>query len=202
MTTENIPMKNQLILSKLKNTKNSINMNTLSDNILKPSFFVVGAQKAGTTSLYEILKSHSEIFLPKKKEIRFFDFHYSKGLKWYLEKNFNNLTESTTRSCAWEVDLNKDEASKFAIKLDNAAENCTAKLDADWLTSNTTIKCVRNKLKIKAENAICTSGHQISYFQKDCNKKLSFIIEKSKGKKIAQYLTSYLNSGNDLVVEK
>ena len=113
-----------------------------------------------------------------------------------------NLTESTTRSCAWEVDLNKDEASQFAIKLDNATENCTDKLDADWLTSNTTIKCNRNKLKIKVENAICTSGHQISYFQKDCNKKLSFIIEKSKGKKIAQYLTSYLNSGNDLVVEK
>lgn len=113
-----------------------------------------------------------------------------------------NITESTTRSCAWEVDLSKGEASQFAIKLDNAAENCTAKLDADWLTSNTTIKCIRNKLKIKMENAICTSGHQISYFQKNCNKKLSFIIEKSKAKKIAQYLTSYMNSGNDLVVEK
>ena len=114
----------------------------------------------------------------------------------------NNITESTTRSCAWEVDLSKGEASQFAIKLDNAAENCTAKLDADWLTSNTTIKCIRNKLKIKMENAICTSGHQISYFQKDCNKKLSFIIEQSKGEKIAQYLTNYLNSGNDLVVER
>ena len=39
----------------------------ISNNILKPSFFIVGAQKAGTTSLYDIFKEHPEIFLPKKK---------------------------------------------------------------------------------------------------------------------------------------
>ncbi len=135
-----------------------------------------------------------------KKQITFTIVKHTDAEKLLIKAN--NITESTTRSCAWEVDLSKDEASQFAIKLDNAAKNCTAKLDADWLTSNTTIKCIRNKLKIKMENAICTSGHQISYFQKDCNKKLSFIIEQSKGEKIAQYLTNYLNSGNDLVVER
>ena len=67
----------------------------ISNNILKPSFFIVGAQKAGTTSLHNILKNHPEIFLPKKKESRFFNFHYSKGLKWYLEKNFIIEPEST-----------------------------------------------------------------------------------------------------------
>ena len=55
----------------------------------------MGAQKAGTTSLYNILKEHPEILLPKKKEIRFFNFHYNKGLKWYLEKNFIANGEST-----------------------------------------------------------------------------------------------------------
>lgn len=54
----------------------------------------MGAQKAGTTSLHNILKNHPEIFLAKKKEIRFFNFHYSKGLKWYLEKNFVINVES------------------------------------------------------------------------------------------------------------
>lgn len=114
----------------------------------------------------------------------------------------NNLTNSTARSCAWKVGLDKDEAFQFAIKLNDAAKNCNANLDADWITSNTTIRCIKNKLKIKVKNAICTSGHKISYFQKDCNKKLTFRIEKSKSEKIAEHLTNYLNSGNDFVVER
>lgn len=37
-----------------------------------PSFFVVGASKCGTTSLYAYLKKHPEIFLPDKKELNHF----------------------------------------------------------------------------------------------------------------------------------
>jgi hypothetical protein len=50
-----------------------------------PNFICVGAQKAGTTSLYNILKNHSQIFLPDKKEVHFFDSdqNYNRGLEWY-----------------------------------------------------------------------------------------------------------------------
>lgn len=37
-----------------------------------PNFFVVGAQKAGTTSLYVHLKRHPQVFLPSHKELRYF----------------------------------------------------------------------------------------------------------------------------------
>jgi len=37
-----------------------------------PNFFVVGAQKAGTTYLYHTLKRHPEAFLPRQKELRYF----------------------------------------------------------------------------------------------------------------------------------
>lgn len=37
-----------------------------------PNFFVVGAPKAGTTSLYEYLKPHPQIFLPVVKEPKYF----------------------------------------------------------------------------------------------------------------------------------
>jgi len=37
-----------------------------------PNFLIVGAAKAGTTSLYYYLKEHFEIFLPERKELRFF----------------------------------------------------------------------------------------------------------------------------------
>ena len=37
-----------------------------------PNFFIVGAPKAGTTSLYEYLKNISEIYFPKIKEPHYF----------------------------------------------------------------------------------------------------------------------------------
>jgi hypothetical protein len=40
----------------------------------KVDFFVVGAPKSGTTSLYFYLKQHPEIFLPSKKELHYFSF--------------------------------------------------------------------------------------------------------------------------------
>jgi hypothetical protein len=60
-----------------------------------PNFFCVGTQKAGTTTLYDILKQHPDIFLPDSKEAWFFhvDEIYQKGLQWYESrffKNYNN----------------------------------------------------------------------------------------------------------------
>lgn len=46
-------------------------------------FLGIGAQKAGTTWIYENLRNHPEIFFPYGKEIHFWDSHYGKGLEWY-----------------------------------------------------------------------------------------------------------------------
>ena len=40
--------------------------------IRKPSFFVVGTPKGGTTSIFNYLEEHPEVFLPKLKEPHFF----------------------------------------------------------------------------------------------------------------------------------
>src|SRR5579875_2755378 len=37
-----------------------------------PDFFIVGHHKSGTTALYEMLRSHPQIFMPDLKEPRFF----------------------------------------------------------------------------------------------------------------------------------
>ena len=53
----------------------------------RPDFLIIGAQKAGTTSLYNYLIQHPRIFDRKSfKEVRYFDRieHYSKGWSWYL----------------------------------------------------------------------------------------------------------------------
>ena len=40
---------------------------------MPPSFLVIGAQKAGTTWLYERLRVHPEIWMPYQKELHYFD---------------------------------------------------------------------------------------------------------------------------------
>ena len=62
-----------------------------------PNLFVVGAPKCGTTSIYEYLKSHPEIFMSETKEINFF----GNDLQWY---NSNNRI------------LNKDQYLQFFKK--------------------------------------------------------------------------------------
>ncbi|VAW40998.1 hypothetical protein MNBD_GAMMA01-793 [hydrothermal vent metagenome] len=60
-------------------------------------FIVVGAQKSGTTSLYQYLKCHPEIFLPDKKELEFFyrDELFSRGYDWYIDTFFKDATNDS-----------------------------------------------------------------------------------------------------------
>jgi len=39
---------------------------------MRPNFLIVGAAKSGTTSLYDYLRQHPDIFMPKWKELSFF----------------------------------------------------------------------------------------------------------------------------------
>jgi Sulfotransferase domain len=48
-----------------------------------PSFLIIGAQKCGTTSLFNYLLSHPAISRAWVKEIHYFDVYYNKGFPWY-----------------------------------------------------------------------------------------------------------------------
>lgn len=62
---------------------------------MKLDFICIGAQKAGTTTLHNILKQHPDIYLPKIKETHYFDKEelYQKGVDWcwqeYYKSNYN-----------------------------------------------------------------------------------------------------------------
>ena len=58
-----------------------------------PNFLIVGAQKAGTTSLYKILDQHPQVFFPSLKEPHFFDWHYQKGLEWYAQTYYGGVEQ-------------------------------------------------------------------------------------------------------------
>lgn len=59
------------------------NNQTNYESPLFPNLICPGAQKAGTTTLFRILKQHPEISAASGKEIKFFDKYYSKGSDWY-----------------------------------------------------------------------------------------------------------------------
>jgi hypothetical protein len=44
----------------------------VAQKVIWPNFFVVGAQKCGTTSIYEHLKKHPQVFIPEAKEPGYF----------------------------------------------------------------------------------------------------------------------------------
>jgi hypothetical protein len=48
-----------------------------------PDFLILGAQKAGTTALYDYLYRHPAIAGPSWKEVSFFDLHWRRGERWY-----------------------------------------------------------------------------------------------------------------------
>lgn len=53
-----------------------------------PNFLVIGAMKAGTTSLYHYLRDHPQVFMPTTKEVNFFNplRNWRRGVAWYEEQ--------------------------------------------------------------------------------------------------------------------
>ncbi|MCU0269021.1 MAG: sulfotransferase domain-containing protein [Acidimicrobiales bacterium] len=51
-----------------------------------PTCLVVGAQKAGTSSLAELLGAHPDIGRPHRKELHYFDRRHDRGLGWYAAR--------------------------------------------------------------------------------------------------------------------
>ncbi len=74
-----------------------------------PNFFILGAAKCGTTSLFGVLKSHPGIAFSSLKEPGFFteDAQYQRGLSWYAQTYFQGAErfpargDGTTRYLYW-----------------------------------------------------------------------------------------------------
>jgi hypothetical protein len=83
--------------------------------MIKPSFFIVGAPKTGTTSLYRYLKQHPQIFMSSPKELVFFNTDMSSSRKKNLEQYCQHFEEGEGKICG--------EASPQYLRSYVAAEN-------------------------------------------------------------------------------
>lgn len=48
-----------------------------------PDFVVIGAQRSGTTSLFDYFLNHPQVRPALKKELHFYDLHHERGVGWY-----------------------------------------------------------------------------------------------------------------------
>jgi len=55
---------------------------TSQDRVL-PDYIIIGVQKGGTSSLFRYLTRHPKVLPGYKKEVKFFDGRYAKGIDWY-----------------------------------------------------------------------------------------------------------------------
>lgn len=70
-------------------------MNLVSDAL---DFLVIGAQKAGTTTLWQLLRAHPQLAFPSAKEAPFFtEDTYERGVEWYVRTVFRDTAGDLRR---------------------------------------------------------------------------------------------------------
>lgn len=67
----------------------------------EPNFLIIGAQKAGTTSLHYYLNQHPDVAMSSLKEVHYFDANYRKGRNWY--RSYFPLLMNARAKCVGEA---------------------------------------------------------------------------------------------------
>ncbi len=113
----------------------------LSDKLLKsPDFIIAGAQKSGTTYLYNLLVQHKDILPSTTKEVHYFDNNINKGDEWYLSHfpfkffNTNKITGESSpyylyHPLAAERIYNFDNQIKIILLLRNPVDRAISHLN-------------------------------------------------------------------------
>ena len=124
--------------------------------------FVIGAQKAGTTTIHELLRAHSDISLPSIKETHFFsdDKVYRKGLDWYL-RQFDS-----SKNILCEVDPSylfyKQASYRIKKNLDNSKFIVIFRKPLDRAFSHYLMSCYRGHEKLSFIKAIDKENERLA----------------------------------------
>ena len=93
-----------------------------------------------------------------------------------------NKTSKDFNKCKWVSRLTKKELEYFAVTLLKIKERETIE------TNFITLKFKNEKIHVYFKNTKCTSEHKTHYFQKSCNRELSFIVLQNQIKKLVKTL--------------
>ena len=89
----------------------------------------------------------------------------------FLITAFNNSSNDFT-SCSWKVKLSVDCLKKMYY----AFSEISFEENSQITYKNFRVKVKKNKVRVMFFNSSCSNEHSISYFQKSCNRELSFAI--------------------------
>lgn len=92
-----------------------------------PGCVIVGAQKAGTTSLFAYLAQHPQMLEPSSKEVHYFDYNYHRGEDWY-RAHFPKQGDLDTAAAAANGPVMTFEASPYYMYHPLAVDRMAADL--------------------------------------------------------------------------
>ena len=110
--------------------------------------------------------------------------------KSFLITAFNKSSSDFT-SCSWEVELSIDCLKELYQELSEINFDVNSQI----IYKNISVKVKKGKVGISFLNSSCLNEHSISYFQKSCNRKLSFQIKPEQINSFVQlYDDKFLNT--------
>ena len=148
-------------------------------NILIPILFLcsflLSAQETLTKDIiaFNTIEKNEKIILFSKQTT-------SNSINYVLSAE--NKTSKDINKCKWVSLLTKKELESFAITLAKIKKGETIE------TNFVTLKAKNNRVHIYFSKTKCTSEHKTHYFQKSCNRELSFIVLQNQIKKLVKTL--------------
>ena len=98
-----------------------------------PQAYLIGAQKAGTTSLAFLLQLHPKISISHPKETHYFSSNFYKGLEWYRSK-FSNTDDALLLDASTSYTMaNLDSSRNSGVYGDVAGRISALRQDAKFI---------------------------------------------------------------------
>ena len=73
---------------------------TISNHLMGPHFICIRSQKAGTGSLYDLLRGHAEAAMPLIKELHYFDNPFHEDRNRRVPRRFEQMSKQQRRGKA------------------------------------------------------------------------------------------------------
>ena len=87
----------------------------------RPDFLIIGAQKGGTTSLYDFLMQHPQMLPASAKEVHYFSYRHARGELWY-RRRFPSRNRVLQTSKKLRLSVKTGEASPSYLLYPDAAQ--------------------------------------------------------------------------------
>lgn len=159
-----------------------------------PNFICPGAAKSGTTTLFELLNQHPDIFLPEVKETFFFwNSDYYNGSEWYEKQYFDNVKNEKIIGDITPLDMYFDYIPKRIhdtlganIKILFILRNPAERAFSHYLMS------VRQRFESKSfEEAISLEENRLTNGELDDKRHFSYTDRGFYGKQIQNFLNYF-----------